>query len=1100
MSIVKNTRNYDTAVTIRRFPKNTNILSWISGAGQYVTAIYPKYYLQLNNSALGDSTGTGYMPRIWTFQAGDSFIIRAEISSDAYGPFWGGVSTNNGNISIGKSDNTILWYLNGDAIASVPYESGIHDYGFIGFEVSGTKYSQPYYDGAVVSDSSPENFSDEFPITLIGGFFTPNEDPECIHGSDYGIRVYDAIAETSEGSWHLYPYNEVDSPLTGGGMFETLNNNGGDRCKRTYHGTSEGGTSSVSVGEFPTDVNGVGIQLFDLKHITGSGYNDLLALIAEDGGVDTQAGWNGTTASTPYNLTRTVDSAQLPFAFWLGGSGQSGALPIPDGYTRPSGSREIGLLQTGRKPKWSIWNDVIDFGFYVYEDASIVPRRYYLHFNCLKRISTTYGDTYHTVDIGAQLERFENYNTAVSAQHPPKITYSDTNLICYVHNGALTKCLDGDIFAGYSERWKDNLCVYKLNNTVGGSANWRVGNLLPWNFTDTELDNYGYSVRAVKFSIKYSGGNLDYFSDEIHDTDYARLCKNTLTSNPTLANTLRVAGKQLDLRIVDENKFSLLIDLTQAQGHTLSMVGKMQLLMGDNHNIELSVDRLFNNEARFNISAVFDGKINQNSTNFRAVLDDSMLAVDATPMYTVSSDFSTDLHPGIIGAYKGMADLGVHTLFNYSNTTQSGTYTYSCIFLPVMRFSWYNYGQHHDPCPIIEPNNYWPGTAGGGTQEAAARKRYATTSIQYRAFVEVYTQETDTDNNPVYGHYIALVQAMDGMAQFKNYCDYGSPTASSILSGWRADAGQELIMQAWNYQDPMLENVPPSQSDYSAMGQPCWLDTIQAASPWGDFSTSSKGPYQASASSVKMFVVPKYLLGKVGGELNENTTAIFHMLNINSPVVFASYDGRIRSDTYQKYDSVTRFFKSGTSQPDRSCIFVFTHPYYKYTISGSTITGGIRFLFRTYVRDANATNGYKYIQNIVDNLDTGATGYNGIMYVKLYCYNGDVDYASLASPTVIKPYPGHYVAKFEINKTSSPGARASVYGNYKLEYRDDAASDTDFYNWGDEPAGTERFQELTLTRTVGSSSSYVPSVLYEIEIHGEKPDHWDTDTPTDIDS
>lgn len=1083
MSIVKNTTGVDTAVTIRRFPKQTNIIDWIPGAGSIITSLVAKYYLQLNNKAVGDNSG-GQMPRMFSFGKGDSVIIKAEISANAQGVFFGGGNPN-GSVYISKSDNYVMWSIDGDAVATIPWEEGVHLYGWIGVEAGGQLYSQPWYDGEIVTGSSAETFATQDYILLGGIYGGDNVAPNCIHGSDYGIRIYEVIAETSEGSWHFYPctYNGNNYSL-----FETLNRF--SRVKFTINGSSEGGTSSVSVGEFPEDVLGIGVQLFDIKHVTGSGYEDLLALMAEDGGIDTQAGWDGTTALTPYNLTRTADSAQLPFAFWLGGSSQSGALSIPDGYTRPSGSREIGLLQMGRKPKWSIWNDIIDFGFYVFEDASINPRKYYLQFNFLKRISTTYGDTYHTVDIGAQLERFENYNTAVSAQHPPKITYSDTNLICHVHNGALAKCLDDDIFAGYSERWKDNLCVYKLNNTVGGSANWRVGNLLPWNFTDTELDNYGYSVRAVKFSIKYSGGNLDYFSDEIHDTNYARLCKNTLTSNPNLANTLRVAGKQLDLRIVDENKFSLLIDLAQAQGHTLSMVGKMQLLMGDNHDIELNVDRLFNNEARFDISAVFDGKNNQNSTNFRAILDDSMLAVDTTPMYSVSSDFSTDLHTGIIGAYRGMADLGVHTLFNYTNPWTSNSY--SCIILPIMRFSWYNHGQHHDPCPIIEPNTYWPSTSSQEETQVIAKRRLATASIAYKAFVEVYTSELDGDNNPVYGHYITLINAMNGMGEFKKYCDYGSPTASSKLSGWMQDAGQDLMMQAWGMTDPMLEDT--TLSYYS--GQPCWLDKVESASPFGNYHNYEKGPFQASANSVKMFVVPRKLLGKVG-EFNDNTTAIFHLLNTDSPKVFCAYDGFIRSDTYQKYNSISQFFKSNTSQPARSCYFVFTHPYYKYDIVNGDISTGIEFLFRTYVKDNTATNGYKYIEDICDVLDNATSeGYNERMYIRLYCYDGTVDYTALSNSSVLKPDKGRYVAKFEIRKSTS--YRTDTWGNYTLSYRDDAASDSDFYNWGNEPAGTDRFQKFTLTRRVGSNPSYIPSVLYQLEIFGKKPDGWDSETPSDI--
>ncbi len=472
MAIVKNTRNSDTAITLRVFRKNTNIKSLIPDAGQYVTAMYPKYYLQLNNAAVGDASGVGIMPRIWDFRAGDGFIIRAEISANASGPFWGGVS-NNSDVSIGKSDNTILWYLNGDAIASVPYESGIHDYGFTGFEVNGVKYSQAYYDGAVVSGSSPENFSDIFPITLIGGILGPNVDPECIHGSDYGIRVYDAIADTSEGSWHLYPYNQVDS-ASGGGMFETLNRNGGERCKRTMNGSSAGGTSSVSVGEFPSDISGIGLQLpEDLRAITGSGYFDLIPLMFEDGGIDTLAGWTNALADTNPSKVSEPNQPDKYFAFYIGLSSDYTNIPLPDDCTATKGgstSYAIGELIRGRKPKWNIWNDQIRFGKYAITLGSGARKVYF----------NIFYDNYGVNQDKFDLENMENYNTAT--YHAPNIGLSGEINFEY-YNGFCSKCNYDTKLLGSKY---DRCCVFAFNREGGGIGNVKLGNLPLWNYTDAE--------------------------------------------------------------------------------------------------------------------------------------------------------------------------------------------------------------------------------------------------------------------------------------------------------------------------------------------------------------------------------------------------------------------------------------------------------------------------------------------------------------------------------------------------------------------------------------------------------------------------------------
>ena len=475
MAIVKNTQNSDTALTLRVFRKNTNILSIIPNAGQYVSAIYPKYYLQLNNDALGDYSGVGMMPRIWGFRAGDGFIIRAEISSDAEGPFWG-CMVNGVGLTIGKDGSYIVWYANGDEIAFVPFETGIHDYGFTGFEVSGTKYSQPYYDGDVVPDSSPYNFNEIFYITLLGGIYVGESvSPVCIHGTNYGIRIYDAIADTSEGPWHLYPFNELDT-TSGGGMFETRNSAGGDRCKRTTAGSAAGGTSSVSVGEFPSDISGIGIQLpEDLRAITGSGYFDLLPLIFEDGGLDTLVGWNSTLADTNPSKVSETNQPDEYFAFFIGLSSNQTNIPLPDGCTATkagSTSYSIGELIKGRKPKWNIWTDQIRFGKYAVTLGSGAQKVYF----------NIFYDNYGVNQGKFDLSLIEGYNTAT--YHAPKIGMSGTLNFEY-HNGYCCRITESLLLIGGTTA-TDRASVFMFNRESGGLGNVKLGNLPLWNYTEAE--------------------------------------------------------------------------------------------------------------------------------------------------------------------------------------------------------------------------------------------------------------------------------------------------------------------------------------------------------------------------------------------------------------------------------------------------------------------------------------------------------------------------------------------------------------------------------------------------------------------------------------
>lgn len=522
MPVVKNTTGPDTAITIWRFPKQTDIKGVIND-GTSVSRMEAKYYLQLNNTAIGDNAG-GQQARLWKFKKGDGFIIRAEISADAEGPFWG-YAVQPVGVWLEKVGDDIVWYINGNAVASVPYQTGIHDYGFIGLESNGTKYSQPYYDGDVVHGSSPETFSD-ISNTLLGGMFIGNyTDPMCIHGSSYGIRIYDVVAETADdGDWHLYPCSVTVSSTTGATMFDALNTGGrGGMIKQRNNGETAGGTSSASVGEFPENVVGIGIQLpEDLRAITGSGYFALIPLIFEDGGIDTLAGWTNALADTNPSKVSETNQPDKYFAFYIGLSANNTNIPLPDGCTATKGgstSYAIGELIRGRKPKWSIWNDGVTWGKYTVSENGVR----YLVFNTLKNVNGTY-----LADVEKDLlGMFEGYNTA--ANRPPKFNIA-SSLAAEFHNTICCVCKPDNKIIGPTNGECLSIFKYDVDALFGGNIN--IGNLAPWNLSAAELaqsnllifgasvlisDNFGGTVTDLAKFVAKGSENHEFNSASTTD-------------------------------------------------------------------------------------------------------------------------------------------------------------------------------------------------------------------------------------------------------------------------------------------------------------------------------------------------------------------------------------------------------------------------------------------------------------------------------------------------------------------------------------------------------------------------------------------------------
>lgn len=1066
MSVVKNTVGSDTAMTIVRLQKNVALASPPLPSGHPLIGVIPKYYVQLNNCAVGQYRL--YDTNIWTHASGDTVVIKCEMDASADGCIYGGIAQTQAHESFHikkTSYGTIEWDIDGTTVGTATWSEGIHLIGWLGVDDNGTKKVQPWYDGAVVPGSTASTLPRTFNVMIGGLWYDFNTTPvACIQSpGSWAIRIYEVVANNSNGSWHLYAGLINGNPI----MFETRNKSISTAPTSTpphrqipiTQGESEF-PSSVSAVDFPDA--GYGVQLHDLKILTGSGYNDLLAIVAEDGGIDGEAGWTSLVALAPYKLTKASDLSQYPFAFWLGGSGQSGAAPIPNGYTRPSGSTEVGLLQMGRKPKWSIWNDSMKIGFYVSWNA--IAQNYKLNYNIFKRINVASGQGGQVITGGVDLRDFENYNSAEN--HPPYIQYSSSILNCYIHNGEFVQCLENDAYAG-GNTLQDDCRVFKYNNTVGQPFRYRIGNLAPWNYTDDELANYGlYSVIGVKFSVHDLNSGTEYFKSDTYNNLGYRLSKNNFSvpARAAVANILRNTGVSTNFTVNETNKWGLLPRLYDASssGYQLSLVGELYLKVGDpgSNGSNLDVSSVFKHQRTFSLQAVFNNKLNVSSSNFRTCLDTSYLADDTTQT----------INPGYIS---GNLQVGVVHKYN-ADTTKPMIYnetSYSCLYLPVMRCGKYTYhSQAH-------PNDTWEGIYeymdifGTRYDTPDTFTVSSANMIDYLCFVEVFTSYNETEIR----HYCTFIRSMNGMKEFKKYCDYGSLSAYSRISGWPSGGRNALLIQSWGTTNVYADNV----DYYTNFKQTIWKDKEPSTLPVSD--PTMQNEYAATAYSTKMFVVPRGLL-RNDRELDNNTTAIFHLVNTDAKLMFASVEGYFKSTTYQKYIYDSHI----------GCAMVFTQPVYKYTINSSNYpvsplygSNDMKWIFRTYKYMGGST--YQYCSSIFDQITADAAGYKHL-YVYLSIKNGDVNYDALAAGHQ-NAHRGTLVASFDIKLKNNTMWEDVMYQNpdygYCIcEYDNIFAFNPpmDFYKWGNE-LDNAPFETITITMVDGSNRpQYAFPALYELII------------------
>lgn len=582
MPIFKNNDDlYNTAVTIKRTPKDAAVTR---GSDTF----YFRYYRQMNNK---------YVRMPWYHALGESVFIRCQIEENAEGYIYG--NTSGANIYVYKSGSThqIQWRNGTTVLLSIACDDKRHDIGFMGVipdlsSFAGRKM-YPFCDG-VTYDTIEITTTVSPYYARVGGVIDGTTNSACIHSSGtWAIRIYEVYAysfmfddQKALYTFDMYPAN-YNASATDGTMVDIRDS---QENGTTVNGSAAGGTSTSSTENFPEE--GYGVQLHDIKFITNSGYNNIVPILAEDKGVDTDAGFteDGTAAGQadyPASLTQSSDVRKFAISVK--------DLPRPSGWTyaefNPSISGgfnyDAGELHHGRTPKWSIWNDVIDFGFLV--DANGRMR-----FNMLKRMVTSGQDAGSPAfckvkTIGAPLQYFDNYNTDVNCFHAPFIRFDNDTLKVNLHNGAMVRTENEDInggsvtaATGFGRPAHDNEVVFSLNETLGGKVSYRLGNLAPWNRSYSEMSDIGWMPQGVKLSLTLTEQGLDVF---VETKEHKETSEPYLTSGATTAvkNEYRINGWSEDLVPTSdpERKWRLLdYIMNYTESNPMPLWAKMSMIVG----------------------------------------------------------------------------------------------------------------------------------------------------------------------------------------------------------------------------------------------------------------------------------------------------------------------------------------------------------------------------------------------------------------------------------------------------------------------------------------------------------------------------------------
>ena len=989
MSIIVNTQRGNlTDSTIMRFRKDAVLSSPPLPANHPLLGARPKKAIVL---------GRGCFQVDWAPCNAETVIIKCMFLPNVQGILYGCEDHSIAAILEGQSrELTIRWYINGQNVYTV-YNPPMRycTYGFIGGKsgsgASTTYWIKPYFDDKAIGTTEYVVSGTETQA-IIGGLTggssdswlanenNPNQPAILIQEVYAFSRVLPVYSHLPDGHFHYYACLKDDDYYA---MMETL------RELKFAYPIGE----YFDVVDFSENEKGYGVQVFDLRHAFGSRFRGFIPLAFEDGGIDTSLGWTNNTAD--YWPSKLVKSGQTDrnFAFYIGNTTTHIPMDnaLADGWTptKQGGTGyELGELIKGHKPKWNIWNDVIKFGLYVHKN---VDNTLAMRFNALRIIdvsATTGAPHMSTIDGKTNLIWFDGYSANSAFSHPPMLTVTNNSLAVHIHNGAMSRCLASDVMAGLPSTYLDNQCVFKLNTNVGSTINCRVGNMAFWNFTETELNYYGYAIKGVKLSLTSDPGTYEYANaSSIESSIFSS------DSSSTIMNKYRYNGVDCPITLTKENQWRLYDLIMNATNKTYPLLGKMTLVESSNADIDCS--RLVPTKS-FNAVGHVDEAINSSSINFRAIVD--LNGVDQSNyLLGVVGKEEEQTSPSVVINPVALSPLYVVT----------GSGHYSCIAIQLIRC---HYDSNNDLIPDYDT-----------TVDSSYKK--------FKAFIEVYTKRTNSDT---ISQFTTMINSMNGISEFAKYCQYGSPTASSRLTGWSPQSS--LFSQMWY----TAYTVNPNKR------HTVWNDGNWYYFP-RDTTSSGSVNFTYAATSTRTILVPRRMLFGDNNteELTNNTTMIAHIYDYNTTTVISSFYGDLFSTEHHQKTLLVSNFYSGVNM-----LCVAAQPYYERK---STDTKPIQFFFRTYLW---YNDQWTYYSNLGNYTSTNTHAF----IVELYKNDGNPDWALLAN--------GNYVAGGTKVATFNVLDKTDTYtdNGYTLTFRNDAATPTDtyFYPWGGE-ATNAAFNEIQIS-------------------------------------
>lgn len=464
-------------------------------------------------------TSSGYKP-YYLSNSGFYFMMRCEIPEGASGYLMGiktsGTASVNNTFYIHYASGTITWKI-GNSTYTKAREAGVHDIGWAN--------GKPIYDNALVDNSATAQSGIHTSKMAICGVNTDDTFSFISSLTLYRVdmEVYQAVTPTVSSRKYLERFYLSASTLVNAMKIP-------EATMVCYNASGGAGTGSAS--GTPT----YGVQLDDLRYLTGSGYRDLMAIVCEDNTAAAESyadgedrltkndevhkfafrladGTKNTVTSpislpTGYSVTRVSGAYETNFDWWYyKGTG--------DPYDADNYTGEIpyvkGDLIYGRKPNWSIWADGMKWGRYVEgrramkSDVNMIYQNlYFLRFNLFK--------DFKGQDMQELLKRWDGYDSA--AYHIPAASVLD-GLNLEFHNRIACTCDSTSVMTGYTSSGRasapDDGCAFRYSLGTSTIVFVKIGNAAPWDIPrEQQTGDYRWIVRGVAVDFVYDNGTHKY--------------------------------------------------------------------------------------------------------------------------------------------------------------------------------------------------------------------------------------------------------------------------------------------------------------------------------------------------------------------------------------------------------------------------------------------------------------------------------------------------------------------------------------------------------------------------------------------------------------